>query len=141
MSDDPEPLVRVREACLALPEVTERLSHGSPTFFVRDKKTFVMYLNDHHGDGRLALWCAAPPDAQGMLVDRDPEVYFVPPYVGRSGWIGVRLDRGAPWSTIAGAIERAYEARLAKKLAPTEKPGQHRGPSEKPARRRRSLPT
>ena len=58
----------MRAACLALPEVIERLSHGAPTFFVRGRKTFVMFHDDHHGDGRLALWCAAPPGVQGEVV-------------------------------------------------------------------------
>lgn len=68
-----ESLGRVREICLALPETTERLSHGSPTFFIRDKKTFVMYLDNHHGDGRLALWCAAPEGVQAELVTSEPD--------------------------------------------------------------------
>jgi hypothetical protein len=108
MSDDPEPLVRVRQACLALPEVTERLSHGSPTFFVRDKKTFVMYLDDHHGDGRLALWCAAPQGLQAELVEQEPERFFRPPYVGHRGWIGVRLDRDPDWDEIAAICADAF---------------------------------
>jgi hypothetical protein len=99
-------LKRVRKLCLALPEATEKLSHGSPTFFV--KKTFVMYLDDHHGDGRLALWCAAPPGVQGELVDQEPDRFFVPPYVGGRGWLGVRLDRDPDWDEIAGIIEDAY---------------------------------
>jgi len=103
-----EPLARVRELCLALPETEERLSHGAPAFFVRGKRTFVMYLDDHHGDGRLALWCAAPDGLQRGLVEAAPERYFVPPYVGHRGWIGVRLDRDLPWEEIAGAIEDAY---------------------------------
>ena len=102
------PLERVRAACLALPEVTERLSHGQPTFFVRGRKAFVMYLDNHHDDGRLALWCAAPPGVQAGLVGTSPEQYFVPPYVGHRGWLGVRLDRELPWDAIAGAIEDAY---------------------------------
>ena len=101
-------LERVRELCLALPEVTERLSHGQPTWFVRGKKTFVMFLDNHHDDGRLALWCAAPDGMQEALVAGDPEVYFRPPYVGHRGWVGVRLDRGLGWNEIAGAIEDAY---------------------------------
>lgn len=101
-------LSRVRELCLALPEVTERLSHGSPTFFVRDKKSFVMYLDDHHGDGRLALWCSAPVGVQEELVETDPERFFRPPYVGHRGWIGVRLDRDLDWSEIASVVEDAY---------------------------------
>ena len=63
-------LDRVRELCLSLPETTERLSHGSPTWFIRDKRSFVSYLDDHHGDGRVALWCAAPPGMQDALVTR-----------------------------------------------------------------------
>ena len=102
------PLDRVRAACLALPEVEERLSHGAPSFFVRGKRCFVMVMDDHHGDGRLALWCAAPDGMQHALVAGDPESYFVPPYVGHRGWIGVRLDRALPWEAIAGAIEDGW---------------------------------
>ena len=109
-------LERVREVCLALPETSERLSHGAPTFFIRGKKTFVMYMNDHHGDGRLALWCAAPPGMQDALVAGEPEHYFRPPYVGHRGWIGVRLDRGLNFNEIAGAIEDAYCAVAPKTL-------------------------
>ncbi|MDB5039321.1 MAG: phosphoribosylglycinamide formyltransferase [Candidatus Eremiobacteraeota bacterium] len=109
MSDDARSaLERVRRIALALPEATERVSHGSPTFFVRDKPSFVMFLNDHHGDGRLALWCAAPPGAQEALTSADPERYFRPPYVGHRGWIGVRLDRALAWERVADAIEEAY---------------------------------
>ncbi len=101
-------LAGVRELCLAFPETSERLSHGSPAFFIRDKRTFVMYLNDHHGDGREAIWCAAPEGAQAMLVDAAPEHYFVPPYVGHRGWLGVRLDRGIDPNEVEGAIEDAF---------------------------------
>ena len=101
-------LDRVRAACLALPEVEERLSHGAPSFFVRGKRCFVMVMDDHHGDGRFALWCAAPEGMQHALVAGDPECYFVPPYVGHRGWVGVRLDRALPWDEIAGAIEDAW---------------------------------
>jgi hypothetical protein len=102
------PLERTRAVCLALPEATERLSHGSPTWFVAGKKTFVMYLDDHHGDGRLALWCAAPAGVQQQLVDEEPERFFVPPYVGHRGWVGVRLDRSPDWAEIAQIVEDAY---------------------------------
>ncbi|RKQ93150.1 hypothetical protein C8N24_3010 [Solirubrobacter pauli] len=101
-------LDRVRALCLALPEVTERLSHGAPAWFVRGKKTFVMFLADHHGDGRLALWCAAPRGMQEALVAAEPEHYFRPPYVGHRGWIGVQLDTGLDWDAVAGAVEDAY---------------------------------
>jgi hypothetical protein len=116
---DPAILERVRELCLALPETTERLSHGRPAFFVRGKKTFVMYLDNHHDDGRLALWCAAPDGMQHALVDADPERYFVPPYVGHRGWLGVRLDRDLPWEQIAGAIDDAYLTVAPKRLIAT----------------------
>jgi hypothetical protein len=114
VSDDE--LRHVRKICLALPEATERLSHGSPTFFVRDKKTFVMYLDDHHGDGRLALWCAAPPGTQTELVAADPERFFRPPYVGHRGWLGVRLDRSPDWTEIAEIIQDAYRQVAPKSL-------------------------
>ena len=101
-------LARIREICLALPETSERLSHGAPTFFVRGKRAFVMVMTDHHGDGRFALWCAAPEGMQQMLVETDPERFFVPPYVGHRGWLGVRLDRGLHWDELAGIAEDAY---------------------------------
>ena len=109
-------LDRLRAACLALPETSERLSHGAPTFFVQGKRPFVIYHDDHHGDGRLAIWCAAPPGLQELLTEAVPDVYFVPPYVGHRGWLGVRLDRGAEWGEIEGAVEDAYLAVAPKKL-------------------------
>lgn len=111
MADVADALARVRKTCLALPETTERPSHGAPTFFIRGKRSFCTFVDDHHGDGRLAVWCAAPPGAQAMLVESSPRVYFVPPYVGVSGWIGVRLDRRAPWAEVAAILEQAYRAR------------------------------
>ncbi len=101
-------LAQIREICLGLPETSERLSHGAPTFFVREKRSFLMVLADHHGDGRFAMWCAAPDGVQSMLVEADPERFFVPPYVGHRGWLGVRLDRGLDWNELAGIAEDAY---------------------------------
>lgn len=101
-------LARVRELCLALPETSERQSHGAPTFFVRGKRAFLMVLTNHHGDGRFAVWCAAAEGMQGVLVRADPERFFVPPYVGHRGWLGVRLDRGLDWDELAGIAEDAY---------------------------------
>jgi hypothetical protein len=100
--------MRLRGLCLALPETNERLSHGQPTFFVRDKRPFVMVLDNHHGDGRFAMWCAAQDGLQEMLVEADPERFFRPPYVGHRGWLGVRLDRGVHWDELAGIVEDAY---------------------------------
>ena len=101
-------LERLREICLGFPEASERPSHGAPTFFVREKKAFLMVLTNHHGDGRFAVWCAAPDGLQATLVEADPEKFFVPPYVGHRGWLGVRLDRGLEWDEIAGIAEDAY---------------------------------
>ena len=101
-------LARLREIGLALPETSERLSHGAPTFFVREKKAFLMVLTDHHGDGRFAIWCAAGAGVQALLVEADPDKFFVPPYVGHRGWLGVRLDRGLDWNELAGIVEDAY---------------------------------
>jgi hypothetical protein len=84
-------LAMVRRACLGLPETSERLSHGGPAFFIRGKKCFVMFLDDHHGDGRLAIWSAAPDGLQAEMVDTEPERFFRPPYVGHLGWLGVQL--------------------------------------------------
>ena len=101
-------LDRVREVCLGLPETSERPSHGAPTFFVRGKRSFCMALTNHHGDERFALWCAAPAGVQGLLTENDPEKFFVPPYVGHRGWLGVRLDRGVDWDEVAGILEDAF---------------------------------
>jgi hypothetical protein len=101
-------LERLRELCLGLPETSERPSHGAPTFFVRGKRAFLMVLTDHHGDGRFAIWCAAPDGLQAMLVGADAERFFVPPYVGHRGWLGVRLDRGLDWGELEGIVEDAY---------------------------------
>jgi len=107
--DDGTAIERVRGVCLALPGVTERPSHGSPAFFA-GKRSFVVFLDNSHRDGRLALWCAAAAGVQAAVVEADPARYFVPPYVGRRGWVGVRLDRGLGWDEVAGMIEDAHEA-------------------------------
>jgi hypothetical protein len=109
-------LDRTRAICMALPETTERPSHGAPTWFVRDKKTFVMFHDDHHGDGRLAIWCAAPPGMQEALAAGEPEHYFRPPYVGHRGWLGVRLDVEVDWDEMAGIAEEAYRVVAPKQL-------------------------
>lgn len=83
-------LERVRQICLALPETSERLSHGEPTFFVR-KKVFAMFANNHHRDGRIAVWAPAPPGAQLLLIEAAPEKFFKPAYVGARGWVGIQL--------------------------------------------------
>ncbi|MEU4577000.1 MmcQ/YjbR family DNA-binding protein [Nonomuraea sp. ATR24] len=109
------PLDELRRLCLALPETTERLSHGEPTWFVRGKKTFVMFA-DHHHDDRLAFWCAAPPGVQQELVAEDPARFFRPPYVGHRGWLGVFLDVDVDWAEIGEIVADAYRQVAPKSL-------------------------
>jgi hypothetical protein len=116
-------LRRLRAVALGLPETSERLSHGAPTFFVREKKAFVILLTDHHGDGRFATWCAATPGMQSALVDADPERFFVPPYVGHRGWLGFRLDRGVDWDELTGIVEDAYAEVAPKRLVAAARAG------------------
>ena len=85
-------LKRVRRICSALPETTEKLSHGEPTFFVR-KKVFAMFSNNHHNDGHISVLVAAPPGIQTMLIEGAPEKFYRPPYVGVRGWVGIELGR------------------------------------------------
>ena len=84
-------LEMVRTAALRWPETSERVSHGGPAFFIAGKRCFVMFLDDHHQDGRLAIWCAAPDDVQVEMVEAEPDRFFRPPYVGHRGWLGVQL--------------------------------------------------
>jgi hypothetical protein len=116
-------LERLRAICLSLPETSERPSHGAPTFFVREKRPFVMVLTDHHGDGRFAIWCAAPAGVQALLVDNDPEKFFVPPYVGHRGWLGVRLDTTIDWDELAGIAEDAFAEVAPAKLVEAARAG------------------
>lgn len=103
---DTDALARLRALCLALPEATEKTSHGEPTWFVR--KVFVSFAGRHHDD-RVAFWCAAPPGVQEALVAGDPRRFFRPPYVGGRGWLGVYLDvPGVDWAEVAEIVEEAY---------------------------------
>lgn len=97
----------VREVCLALPETEERAGHGMPDYRVAGK-VFAMLAVNHHGDGRIALWVHAPPGAQHLHVEGEPDYYFVPPYVGPRGWLGVHLDRGNDWHAIGARVREAY---------------------------------
>ncbi len=111
------PTDRLRELCLALPEVTERLSHGEPTWFVRGRKVFVN-LADHHHDDRLGFWCACTADERDALVAERPEAFFRPPYVGHRGWLGVYLDIPDPdWAEIAELVREAYRLIAPKTLS------------------------
>ena len=97
--------------------MTERPSHSAPTFFVRDKKTFVMaWVDGHHDHHFPHLWCAAPPGAQEALVGSEPDRFFRPPYVGHRGWVGVRLDVAVDWDEIQEICEDAYRTIAPKTL-------------------------
>lgn len=113
MADDPLP--RLRALCLALPETTERVSHGEPTWFVRDKTVFVMFANHHHDD-RLGFWCAAPAGEQEAQVTSAPERFYRPPYVGGRGWLGERLDVEVDWAEIDEIVREAYRQIAPKRL-------------------------
>ena len=110
-----EPTARLRAICLALPEATEKEAWGDPTFRVRDK----IFAMEKRGDGRISLWCKAPPGSQEILVGAAPERFFVPPYVGRKGWIGLRLDDDPDWDEVAEVVKRSYRLIAPKRLAAT----------------------
>ena len=108
-------LARLRRLCLALPEAHEKEAWGAPTFRVKDK-LFAHYRNDHHADGRAPAWCKSVPERQLDLVEADPERFFVPPYVGPSGWVGVRLDRKPDWAMVEELLEEGYRLVAPKRL-------------------------
>ncbi len=108
-----DPLDLLREICLALPEAAEKETWGDPTFRVRDK----IFAMQKRGDGRISLWCKAPPGAQDILVGSDPQRFFVPPYVGHNGWIGVRLDVEIDWDEVADLVEESYRMTAPKRLS------------------------
>ena len=107
----------VREICLSFPEAEEIQSHGAPNFRIRDGKIFAMYAINHHGDGRVALWLSAPHGAQEMHVKEDPKHFFVPPYVGTRGWLGIRLDTDVSWKRVAELVRDSYEIKAPRALS------------------------
>ncbi|CAN5683183.1 MmcQ/YjbR family DNA-binding protein [soil metagenome] len=111
-----ETLEQLRRLCLALPEATERTSHGHPAWFVREKPQFASYHHGHH-DVRPALWCAAPPGAQEAFIATRPEHFFRPPYVGHRGWLGVYLDGDVDWDDVTALLHDAYVTVAPKRLA------------------------
>ncbi len=100
-------LAKVRKIIGAWPETEERISHGSPTFW-GGKKTFASFHDNHHGDGRLAVWCKSSFELRGDLVDSDSDVFFVPPYVGPSGWLGIRLEGEVDWAVVEELLFEGY---------------------------------
>jgi predicted DNA-binding protein (MmcQ/YjbR family) len=112
------PLIRLRRFCLALPEAHEVEAWGEPTFRVRNK-LFAMYASagSHHGDGRAAVWFKAGPGNLALMVKVAPGRFFVPPYVGPSGWVGAWLDRRVAWEELADLLRDAYRLVAPKRLA------------------------
>jgi hypothetical protein len=119
----PRPLTRLRKLCLALPEAHEVEAWGEPTFRVRNK-IFAMFASSatHHGAGRPGVWCATAHMTQDLLLRSDPDRFFVPPYVGKGGWVGIYLDDAPDWDAISDILREAYRRiapkRLLTKLAP-----------------------
>ncbi len=91
----------------------EKQAWGDPTFRVRDR----IFAMEKRGDGRVSLWCKAPLGSQAVLVGADPARFFVPPYVGPKGWIGMRLDGGPDWDEVAALVRRSYRLIAPKRLA------------------------
>jgi hypothetical protein len=108
------PLDRVRAFCLALPEATEKLAWGEPTW--RAGKIFAMMSTYHHGDPHLSIVLNAADGVQESLVAAEPKHFYRPPYVGGAGWVGVRLDTGLDWDVVASLIKEAYRVTAPKKL-------------------------
>ena len=110
MADDV--LERLRGICLVLPEATEQSGVGDPTFKVREK----IFAMRHGFDGRPSMWCKSPPGVQGMLVGSAPERFFVPPYVGHHGWVGVWLDIDIDSDEVADLVQESYRLTAPKRL-------------------------
>jgi hypothetical protein len=110
-------LERVTSVCISFPEVEYDSRTGQHTGFTVRGKTFAWFLVDHHGDGRIALQCKAPPGAQATLVEADPRRYFVPPYVGHRGWVGVDLAASPDWDMVVTLLQDAYRMTAPKRLA------------------------
>lgn len=106
-------LKRVRKICLSLPDTTEKISHGEPTFFAK-KRVFAMFSNNHHHDGHVAVWVPAPPGLQEALIEEAPGVYYRPPYVGGGGWVGIELDQVND-EVLAGHLRQAWNLITRKK--------------------------
>lgn len=105
-------LDQLRAICLALPEASEQGGVGDPTFKVREK----IFAMRHQVDGRMSIWFKAAPGGQGALIHTSPDVFFVPPYVGRHGWVGAWLDAALDWGHIGELIEESYRMTAPKRL-------------------------
>ena len=117
MYDDSNPAIqKLREICLALPEVFEKEAWGECTFRVIGGSMFAMTDNNHHDSGHVAVWVKAPAMVQEILVNSDPKRFFVPPYMGKKGWVGVRIDYKVKWDQTAAILKDGYLMSVPKKL-------------------------
>lgn len=103
---------RLRKLCLALPEAEERETWDIPTYRIRGK----IFALESAIDGRAAVWCKAQPGSQEVLVGADPQRFFLPPYLGHKGWVGMWLDRAVNWAEVAELVRRSYCLIAPKKL-------------------------
>lgn len=113
----PRPLTKLRKLCLALPDAHEVEAWGEPTFRVKNK-IFAMHAaaNNHHGDGRESVWVKAAPGNQEIMIRHAPKKFFVPPYVGPSGWVGIYLDKAVEWPEVDELLRDSYRLVAPKKL-------------------------
>ncbi len=105
---DRKVLEKLRAICMTFPGANERVSHGEPCFFAGKGKVFAMFDNHHHGSAHVGVWLPQPVGVQAELIEAEPSVFFRPPYVGPSGWVGVILDGKPDWGIVAGLIDDAY---------------------------------
>ena len=104
----PSAIDRLRKICMALPEATEKLSHGEPTWFAGKGKVFAMLDDHHHGAEHISVWLPQPPGAQEALIHADPDRFFRPAYVGSAGWVAMILDGRPSWKMVEKLVREAY---------------------------------
>ena len=104
---------RLRAICLALPEAKEVAMRPGPSYRVADR----IFANERSRDGRLSVWCKAPPGSQEVLIGADPNRFFFPPYYGPRGWVGMRLDDGPDWAEVAALVNRSFQLVAPRRLA------------------------
>jgi hypothetical protein len=122
MSDTP--LDRLRAICLALPEVTEKLNHGMPSWVVRRRTVVQFYDGPQRGDDIIGMWAPAPPGVLEAQTTLEPDRFYKPPY-GGVGWLGVRLDRDVDWAEVTAIVVEAYRLVASKRLVRRLAQGRH----------------
>jgi len=126
VSPEDRRLVRLTKICLALPESTRERQGEHAAFRVR-KKTFAYFLNDHHGDGIVAVTCKVLPGDNTALAAASPERFYIPAYIGPRGWVALRLDKGhIDWDEVSELVTGSYRMVAPKRLAAAAKTTQKR---------------